>query len=70
MGNNYLLKSSLVFALLLVFCVKAMSQGPDNIPVEGSKFYQENGGDGQQQEFHPRRQRCPVDIHVCCRALF
>lgn len=51
MGNNYLLKSSLVFALLLVFCVKAMSQGPDNIPVEGSKFYQENGVTGNNKNF-------------------
>ena len=51
MGNNYLLKSSLVFALLLVFCVKAMSQGPDNIPVEGSKFYQESGVTGNNKNF-------------------
>ena len=43
MGKNYLLKSSLVLALLLVFCVKGQSQGTDNIPKEGSMFYMENG---------------------------
>lgn len=43
MGKNYLLKSSLVFALLLVFCVKGQSQATDNIPKEGSMFYLENG---------------------------
>ena len=32
MGKNYLLKSSLVLALLLVFSVKGLSQGTDNIP--------------------------------------
>lgn len=42
MGKNYLLKSSLVLALLLVFCVKGQSQGTD-IPKEGSMFYMENG---------------------------
>lgn len=43
MGKNYLLKSSLVLALLLVFSVKGLSQGTDNIPKEGSMFYLENG---------------------------
>ena len=43
MGKNDLLKSSLVLTLLLVFCAKAVSQGSDNIPTEGSMFYLENG---------------------------
>ena len=44
MGKNYLLKSSLVLVLLLVFCVKGQSQGTDdNIPKEGNMFYLENG---------------------------
>ena len=43
MGKNDLLKPILVIALLLVFCVKAVSQGSDNIPKEGNMFYKENG---------------------------
>lgn len=33
----------LLLSLLTVFCVKGMSQGSENIPVEGSTFYLENG---------------------------
>ncbi len=33
----------LLLSLLTVFCVKGMSQGSENIPVEGNKFYLENG---------------------------
>ena len=43
MGKNNLFKPILVIALLLVFCVKAVSQGSDNIPKEGNMFYKENG---------------------------
>ena len=43
MGKNYLLKSSLVLALLMAFCTKVQSQGTDNIPKEGNMFYMENG---------------------------
>lgn len=49
MGKNYLLKSSLVLALLLVFCVKGMSQGFENIPEERTKFYMEKGLPGSSQ---------------------
>ena len=46
------MKQRLLFLLLLtVFCVKGMSQGPENIPVEGSKFYMENGKTGSSQTF-------------------
>ena len=51
MGKNYLLKSSLVLALLLVFCVNTMSQGSENIPVERTKFYQENGMTGTSKNY-------------------
>lgn len=43
MGKNYLLKSSLVLALLMAFCVKALSQGASDIPKEGNMFYMEKG---------------------------
>ena len=43
MGKNYLLKSSLVLALLMAFCTKVQSQGTDYIPKEGNMFYMENG---------------------------
>ena len=43
MEKNYLLKSSLVLTFLLAFCVKALSQGTNNIPKEGNRFYIENG---------------------------
>ena len=43
MGKNFLLKSSVVLALLLAFCTKVQSQGTDNIPKEGNMFYMENG---------------------------
>ena len=43
MGKNYLFKSSLVLALLLAFCTKALSQNTDDIPKEGKMFYMENG---------------------------
>ena len=43
MGKNFLLKSSLVLALLMAFCTKVQSQGTDNIPKEGNMFYMENG---------------------------
>ena len=33
----------LLLSLLTVFCVKGMSQGSENIPVEGNKFYMEKG---------------------------
>ena len=33
----------LLLSLLMVFCVKGMSQGSENIPVEGNKFYMEKG---------------------------
>ena len=36
----------LLLSLLMVFCVKGMSQGHENIPVEGTKFYMENGTTG------------------------
>ena len=51
MGKNYLLKSNLVLALLLFFCVKTMSQGSENIPEEHAKFYQENGMTGTSKNF-------------------
>ena len=51
MGKNYLLKSSLVLALLLVFCVKGMSQGFENIPEERTKFYMEKGIPGTSKTF-------------------
>ena len=38
---KFLLKSSLVFALLMAFCAKALAQ--DDIPKERSYFYMENG---------------------------
>ena len=41
MEKKYLLKSSLVFALLMAFCIKALAQ--DDIPKERSYFYMENG---------------------------
>ena len=44
MGKNYLLKSSLVLALLMAFCIKVLSQGTDNIPKEGSMFYMDDRG--------------------------
>lgn len=40
---NHQLKPILAIALLLVFCAKAVAQGSDNIPIEGSMFYMENG---------------------------
>jgi len=43
MGKNYLLKSCLAIALLLIFCAKAVSQDSDNFPTEGNRFYMENG---------------------------
>ena len=39
----------LLLSLLTVFCVKGMSQGPENIPVEGGKFYMENGTKGSSK---------------------
>ena len=33
----------LLLSLLTVLCVKGMSQGSENIPVEGNKFYMEKG---------------------------
>ena len=33
----------LLLSLMTVFCVKGMSQGSENIPVEGNKFYMEKG---------------------------
>ena len=33
----------LLLSLLIVFCEKVVSQGSENIPVEGIKFYTENG---------------------------
>ena len=41
----------LLLLLLTAFCVKGMSQGSDNIPVEGSKFYMENGKTRSGQTF-------------------
>ena len=43
MGKNFLLKSSLVLALLMAFCTKAASQSTNDIPKEGNMFYMENG---------------------------
>ena len=39
----------LLLSLLTVFCVKGMSQGSENIPVEGNKFYMEKGLPGSSQ---------------------
>lgn len=39
----------LLLSLLTVFCVKGMSQGSENIPVEGNKFYMEKGIPGSSQ---------------------
>jgi len=39
----------LLLSLLMVFCVKGMSQGSENIPVEGNKFYMEKGLPGSSQ---------------------
>ena len=41
----------LLLSLLMAFCVKGMSQGPENIPEEGTKFYMENGTTGSNQTF-------------------
>ena len=41
----------LLLSLLMAFCVKGMSQEAGNIPVEGSKFYMENGTTGSSQTF-------------------
>ena len=43
MGKNFLLKSCLVLALIMAFCIKAASQSTNDIPKEGSMFYMENG---------------------------
>ena len=46
------MKQRFLFLLLLTaFCVKGMSQGSENIPVEGTKFYMENGKAGSSQTF-------------------
>ena len=39
----------LLLSLLTAFCVKGMSQGHENIPEEGTKFYMENGTTGSNQ---------------------
>ena len=43
MGKNFLLKSCLVLALIMAFCIKAASQSTNDIPKEGNMFYMENG---------------------------
>ena len=43
MGKNFLLKSCLVLALIMAFCIKAASQSTNDIPKEGNMFYIENG---------------------------
>ena len=44
MGIRFLLKSSMLLALLMAFCIKVLSQGTDNIPKEGSMFYMDDRG--------------------------
>ena len=43
MGKKFLLKSCLVLALIMAFCIKAASQSTNDIPKEGNMFYMENG---------------------------
>ena len=67
MGKNFLLKSCLVLALIMAFCIKAASQSTNDIPKEGNMFYMENG---KTRTVKAGRQRSPVDIQARHRELF